>query len=126
MDVNLHSPRQTICIFSHDRIFSHLLSGLVRYQFNVVVSHEPRALVYQLEHSNPILVLADGALLEEATLTALINSKMKRQASPHVLFFASATELQELDSRSLSCIDKIMMKPAGTEDIIGAVLEMTT
>jgi len=126
MVMTRESLDQSICIFSYDRIFSHLLAGILRGHFLIIIVHNPKSMVKHIEREEMKLLLGDSALLDGSVISALCNSRAIHYGMPHVLLFLSPVEVQSVDARYQPCIDKILFKPAGTEEIITAVLEMTT
>lgn len=117
--------RQSLLIFSRDRIFSHLLAGLLRDHFSISMAHDPGAMTKLLGKEEALLLLADGALLEPSVVAALQASRSTHRGFPHVLLFVSPAELQSLEARYKPIVDKTLLKPTGTEDILAAVLQIT-
>lgn len=116
---------QQLCIFSHDRIFSLLVSKLVRSRFSLTIAHDQGSLSAWLTHEEPALLVCDTAILDASTLNALRTHQSVHHGWPHVLLFVSLTELQSLELGSLPDVDHVLLKPARSEEIMRTVMKMT-
>lgn len=114
-----------LCVFSHDRIFSLLVSGLLRSQFSLTIAHDQASLSAWLDHEKPALLVCDTAIFDASALNALRTHRSVLHGLPHVLLFVSLTELQSLDSGSLPDVDNVLLKPTRSEEIMRTVMEMT-
>lgn len=125
MIVSRESHGQSVGILSYDRIFSYLLAGVLRGHFPITIDHDPKPIAKRIELEEMTLLLGDSALLNESLMAALRDRRTVHHGLPHVLLFLSPTELESMDVRYQACIDRILVKPAGTEDILTAVWEIT-
>lgn len=119
------SHSKSVCILSHDRIFSHLLAGFLRGHFPIIIVHDVKTIVRCVERDEVMLLLGDSELLNDSLRAVLYTTRAAHHKLPHVILFLSSPELQSIDARYNSCIDKVLFKPAGIEEIMTAVLEMT-
>ena len=113
-----------LCIFSHDRIFSLLVSGLLRSQYSLTIAHDQASLSAWLDHEEPGLLVCDTAIFDASALDALRTHRSTHHGMPRVLLFVSLTELKSLDSGSLLDVDNVLIKPTRSEEIVRSVIEM--
>ena len=113
------------CDLSYDRIVSLLVSGLLPSQFSLTIAHDRSALAAWLDDQEPALLVSDAALFDETVMMGLRTHRATHDAMPHVLLFISLGELQFMDSGYRSCVDKVLLKPTRSEEIMSTVIEMT-
>jgi hypothetical protein len=122
-NVPFHS---SICILSSDRIFARLLAGLLRDQYHVLVAQEAEQVLSLLARERMTLLLADASQLISPLVSALNSRRKTSNGFPHVLIFLSSGDTRDILTRCIPISDRVLAKPPGTEDIMRAVLEMTT
>jgi len=114
-----------LCIYSHDRILSLLVSRILRSQFSVTIAHDHDWLASWLEDEKPALIVCDTASFDASAFNALYTRRAKHHGLPCVLLFVSLAGLHSLDPGFRLCVDKVLPNPLLSEEIVRTVMEMT-
>jgi DNA-binding response OmpR family regulator len=104
-------------------MFSLIVAGLLHRQFSLTIAHDRSALAAWLDDEEPVLLVSDAALFDETVMMGLRTHRATHDAMPHVLLFASLREIQAMRSWSQSCVDKVLLKPTRSEEIMSAVID---